>query len=80
MVGVVGERGGQELESSSLCLRVAVAGGARWAKMTEWVVSLPSSCSLLDGITCKLSTVVNVSISLRSSERGCLYGSTRPLP
>jgi hypothetical protein len=46
VVGVVGERGGQELESSSLCLRVAVAGGARWAKMTEWVVSLPSSCCL----------------------------------
>lgn len=35
-----------------LCLRVAVAGGARWAKMTEWVVSLtcafksPPPCSM----------------------------------
>ena len=49
-----------------LCLRVAVAGGARWAKMTDLgsgsflSIQLPSS--LLDGIRCRVSVVVNVAI------------------
>ena len=61
VVGVVGERGGQEWESSSLftgcCGRRGAVGENDGVGQ---VVSLPSSCclpSLLDGITCNLSLV-----------------------
>jgi hypothetical protein len=55
-----------------LCLRVAVAGGARWAKMTEWVsfsaFKLLPPCSIKSRATCHF--VVNVSILVQIKQRG----------
>lgn len=64
-----------------LCLRVAVAGGARWAKMTDLgsgsflSIQLPSS--LLDGITCRVSVVVNAAITVLIKETAVMDALVR---
>lgn len=64
-----------------LCLLVAVAGGARWAKMTDLgsgsflSIQLPSS--LLDGITCRVSVVVNAAITVLIKETAVMDALVR---
>ena len=67
-----------------LCLLVAVAGGARWAKMTDLgsgsflSIQLPSS--LLDAITCRVSVVVNAPITVLIKETAVMDALVVPLP
>jgi hypothetical protein len=63
-----------------LCLRVAVAGGARWAKMTEWVVFnstrlVPARCNHVQIDSC--CECYDRSLY---QKRDCRYRCTRPLP